>query len=225
MIRRRLTRRRGKPRCIVIAGPNGAGKTTFAREYLPKDARVLNFLNADLIASGLSPLRPELARVAAARLMLDEIDRLVDEQEDFAWESTLSGLAHVKRLQIMKQLGYQVEMVYLSLASPQLALSRVGARVRQGGHNVPKGAVLRRFSRSRCNFVTRYRPLANAWAVYDSSRMPQPLMESNSKRKSNLRARVERALIRAGEAARRAAWMHGTFLYVWQNDRVVAIRP
>ena len=76
MIRRRLTRREGKPRCIVIAGPNGAGKTTFAREYLPKDAPVLNFLNADLIASGLSPLRPELARVAAARLMLDEIDRL-----------------------------------------------------------------------------------------------------------------------------------------------------
>ena len=92
-----------RPRCLLIAGPNGAGKTTFAREYLPNDARVLNFVNADLIASGLSPLRPELAAVAGARLMLAEVDRLVERQVDFAWESTLSGLGHVKRIETMKQ--------------------------------------------------------------------------------------------------------------------------
>jgi predicted ABC-type ATPase len=103
-----MTRREGTPRCIVIAGPNGAGKTTFAREYLPKDARVLNFVNADLIASGLSPLRPEPAAVAAARLVLDQLDRFVERRADFAWESTLSGLAHVKRLQTMKELGYRL---------------------------------------------------------------------------------------------------------------------
>ena len=99
-----------RPRCLLIAGPNGAGKTTFAKEYLPNDARVLNFVNADLIASGLSPLRPELAVIPAARLMLEEIDRLVSQQVDFAWESTLSGLAHVKRIQAMKQVGYHVEI-------------------------------------------------------------------------------------------------------------------
>lgn len=82
--RRRKERR---PRCLLIAGPNGAGKTTFAREYLPNDARVLNFVNADLIASGLSPLRPELAAVSAARLMLEEIDRLVERRADFAWKA------------------------------------------------------------------------------------------------------------------------------------------
>ncbi len=64
-----------RPVCIVIAGPNGAGKTTFAREFLPKDARVVHFVNADLIASGLSPLRPEVAAVAAGRLFLKELDR------------------------------------------------------------------------------------------------------------------------------------------------------
>ena len=173
--RRRKERR---PRCLLIAGPNGAGKTTFAREYLPNDARVLNFVNADLIASGLSPLRPELAAVAAARLMLDEIDRLVERRADFAWESTLSGLGHVKRLQIMRRLGYHVEIIYLRLASSRLALRRIAARVRQGGHNVPKADVLRRFSRSWQNFETRYRPLANAWAVYDNSSKPPKLVES-----------------------------------------------
>ena len=160
-----MTREKDKPRCIVVAGPNGAGKTTFAREYLPKEARVLNFVNADLIASGLSPLRPGLAAVPAARLMLNELDRFVQRRADFAWESTLSGLAHIKRLQTMKELGYRLEIVYLSLASPQLAMRRIAARVRQGGHNVPKGDVLRRFSRSSHNFETRYRPLADTWAA------------------------------------------------------------
>ena len=172
--RRRKDRR---PRCLLIAGPNGEGKT-FAREYLPNDARVLNFVNADLIASGLSPLRPELAAVAAARLMLDEIDRLMERGADFAWESTLSGLGHVKRIQMMKRLGYHVEMIYLRLATPRLALSRIAARVRQGGHNVPRTDVLRRFARSWQNFETRYRPLADAWAVYDNSSRPPKLIES-----------------------------------------------
>lgn len=167
-----------RPRCLLIAGPNGAGKTTFAREYLPNDARVLNFVNADLIASGLSPLRPELAAVAAARLMLEEIERLVARREDFAWESTLSGLAHVNRLQTMKQLGYHVEIIYLRLASPRLALRRIGARVRQGGHDVPKADVLRRFSRSWENFQARYCPMADSWAVYDNSSRPPKLVES-----------------------------------------------
>jgi predicted ABC-type ATPase len=83
-----------RPRCLLIAGPNGPGKTTFAREYLPNDAQVLNFVNADLIASGLSPLRPELAAVAAARLMLEEMERFASRRADLAWESPLSGLAH-----------------------------------------------------------------------------------------------------------------------------------
>jgi len=77
------------PRCIVIAGPNGAGKTTFAREFLPKDTAIVHFVNADLIASGLSPLRPELATLAAGRLFLTELDRLAKARVDFAFETTL----------------------------------------------------------------------------------------------------------------------------------------
>jgi len=170
--------KKGPPRCLLIAGPNGAGKTTFAREYLPNDARVLNFINADLIAAGLSPLRPELAAVASARLVLEEISRLVDLRADFAWESTLSGLTYAKRVHAMKQVGYHVEIIYLRLASPRLALKRIAGRVQQGGHNVQKTDVLRRFARSWRNFETVYCPLADSWAVYDNSSRPPKLVES-----------------------------------------------
>src|SRR5438132_13318746 len=85
-----MKRRSGRnPHCIIIAGPNGAGKTTFAREFLPKDARVVHFINADLIAGGLSPLRPELAALASGRLFLAELDRLARSRVDFAFETTL----------------------------------------------------------------------------------------------------------------------------------------
>jgi predicted ABC-type ATPase len=86
-----MAKPRRRPRCIAIAGPNGAGKTTFARRYLPTNARVIHFVNADLIAAGLSPLKPELAAIAAARMVLREIDRLAKARANFAFESTLSA--------------------------------------------------------------------------------------------------------------------------------------
>jgi predicted ABC-type ATPase len=160
---------RKSPVCIVIAGPNGAGKTTFAREFLPKDARVIHFVNADLIASGLSPLRPELAALAAGRLFLRELDRLAKARLDFAFESTLSGRSYLAGLKRWKAAGYRIEIIYLRLSSPQLALRRIGARVKQGGHNVPRRDVLRRFTRSWSNFEGCYRLLADEWTVYDNS--------------------------------------------------------
>jgi predicted ABC-type ATPase len=160
---------RKAPRCIVIAGPNGAGKTTFAREFLPKGAKVIHFVNADLIAGGLSPLQPELAAVAAGRLFLRKIDRLAESKADFAFESTLSGVALAGKLRGWKANGYRVEIVYLTLPSAQLALRRIAARVKQGGHNVAKADVIRRFRRSSINFETIYRALADAWAVYDNA--------------------------------------------------------
>jgi predicted ABC-type ATPase len=89
---------RASRRCIIIAGPNGAGKTTFAREFLSKEVGVVHFVNPDLIASGLSPLRPELAALAAGRLFLQQLDRLAKTQNPFAFESTLSGLTYINRL-------------------------------------------------------------------------------------------------------------------------------
>lgn len=170
-------RQRPRPRCIVIAGPNGAGKTTFAREYLPKVAGVVQFVNADLIAQGLSPLDPRLAALAAGRLVLEEISRLAAARADFAFESTLSGLTYARRLRTWKTAGYRIEIAYLRLNSPRLALRRIAARVRQGGHDVPQRDALRRFARGWENFVQVYRPLADVWAVYDNSGKSPKLVE------------------------------------------------
>ena len=165
------------PLCVVIAGPNGAGKTTFAREFLPNDTRVVRFVNSDLIAGGLSPLRPELAALAAGRLFLKELDRLARARLDFAFESTLSGLTYLGRLKRWRAAGYHIEFVYLRLRSPQLAVRRIASRVRQGGHDVPRPDVLRRFDRSWINFQKRYRLLADTWSVYDNSGHTPRLLE------------------------------------------------
>lgn len=166
-----------RPICVVIAGPNGAGKTTFAREFLIRDAGVVHFVNADLIAGGLSPLRPGLAALAAGRLFLAELDRLAKARANFAFETTLSGQVYLARLRRWKAAGYRIEIVYLRLASTQLALRRVAARVKQGGHDVPRADVLRRFTRGWHNFLTAYRPLADVWAVYDNSGENPRLLE------------------------------------------------
>jgi predicted ABC-type ATPase len=121
------------PLCVVIAGPNGAGKTTFAREFLPAHHGIIHFVNADLVAGGLSPLRPQLAARAAGRLVLAELGRLGKERKDFAFETTLSGLGYARLLRGLKAKGYRLEMVYLQIESPQLARRRIAARVKQGG--------------------------------------------------------------------------------------------
>lgn len=157
------------PRCVIIAGPNGAGKTTFAREFLPREAGVRHFVNADLIAAGLSPLRPDASKVAAGRLFLTEIDRLAARRADFAFESTLSGGGYVERLQLWRDQGYALEIIYLRLDSVDIALRRVAARVSMGGHDVPEADVRRRFSRSWRNFTHLYTPLASRWWVFDVS--------------------------------------------------------
>jgi predicted ABC-type ATPase len=227
-----MATRKRRPRCILIAGPNGAGKTTFAREYLPGIARVVHFVNADLIAGGLSPLKPELAAIAAARMVLREIDRLATERADFAFETTLSGRTYLRRIEAWKRAGYRIEIVYLRLSSPDLALRRIEARVRQGGHDVPKRDVLRRFKRGWENFIRIYQPTAESWAVYDNSGASAQLVESEEmktpkrpKRSESFAAGVSRALRQAAKTARKTARMHGTPIYIVEDGKIVAKRP
>lgn len=160
------------PVCLIIAGPNGAGKTTFAREFLPREGGIIEFVNADLIAAGLSPLKPSMAAVNAGRVFLSELDRLSAAGGDFAFESTLSGRTYVERIKRWKARGYRIEIVYLRLNTPEIALKRVAARVRQGGHDVPAADVRRRFVRSWRNFENVYRPFCDAWWLYDATSYP-----------------------------------------------------
>lgn len=157
------------PRVYIVAGPNGAGKTTFAREFLPHYAQCPEFVNADLIAAGLSPFAPERAAFRAGRLMLEEIRRLAGSRRDFGFETTLSGKGHLALLRQLRELGYSLHLYFLWLQSVELALGRVADRVRQGGHDVPEAAVRRRFERSLHNFVQDYRRLMDSWMLFDNS--------------------------------------------------------
>jgi predicted ABC-type ATPase len=143
-------------RIVIIAGPNGAGKTTFAREFLPNEAGCPIFVNADLIAAGLSPFAPELAAIKAARLMLGAISDHVRKGESFAFETTLAGLGYARTIPKWRAQGFVVKLIFLSLPDPETAIARVAERVAQGGHAVPELTIRRRFAAGLRNFSYPY---------------------------------------------------------------------
>lgn len=162
---------------IIIAGPNGAGKTTFAKEFLPKEASCPVFINADLIAAGISPFSPETAAVAAGRIMLDLIKTYVERGESFALETTLSGLGYARSIPKWQALGYRVELIFLQLPNPEFSIERVASRVKQGGHYIPDDVVRRRFSAGLKNFNERYKSLVDAWMLFDNVVQPSQLID------------------------------------------------
>lgn len=148
--------------------PNGAGKTTFAREFLPHEAGCPVFINADLIAAGLSPFAPEVVAIKAGRLMLEEIAEHESRGESFAFETTLSGTGYTRSIPRWRAAGYHVTLIFLSLPTADAAMDRVAERVRQGGHSVPQHVIRRRFDAGRRNFIQIYRDLVDDWVEYDN---------------------------------------------------------
>jgi predicted ABC-type ATPase len=144
------------PTCWIIAGPNGSGKTTFALEYLPTVAHCLNFVNADLIAAGLSPLAPDTELLTASRLFLREIENYIQTRQDFAFETTLAGRIYLKLIRRLRSEGWRVELIYLALPSIKMSRLRVAERVSHGGHNIPLTDIERRFPRSLRNLLNEF---------------------------------------------------------------------
>lgn len=165
-------------RIVIIAGPNGAGKTTFAREFLPTDAALPNFVNADLIAAGLSPFAPDLAAFKAGRLMLETIADYAERGESFSFETTLSGLTYAQMVPAWRSSGYAVKLIFLSLPNAELAIERVATRVRQGGHAVPEDVIRRRFVHGLANFG-HYKLLVDSWQLYDNAQAPPSLLDES----------------------------------------------
>jgi predicted ABC-type ATPase len=153
---------------IIIAGPNGAGKTTFARSFLPGEAQCQRFINADLIAAGLSPFAPERAALKAGRLMLEEIAECVRKGESFAFETTLSGHGYLARIRQWQEQDYHVSLFFLCLPDAETAIARVGERVKQGGHDIPEAVIRRRFTAGLQNFHETYKFAVDAWALFDT---------------------------------------------------------
>jgi predicted ABC-type ATPase len=160
----------GQPNLHVVAGPNGAGKSTFARLFLPEYADCREFVNADLIAAGLSPFNPESLAIQAGRLMLERIEALAEARVDFGFETTLAGKSWLPLLLRLRERGYRLHLFFLWVPGPELALNRIEERVRAGGHSVPEVVVRRGLTRGLRNFFQIYAPIFDAWAVFDSSR-------------------------------------------------------
>lgn len=171
----------GTKQILIIAGPNGAGKTTFAMEYLPNEANCPTFVNADLIASGLSPFHPARAAFRAGRLMLEEIRYHAKRGRSFAFEATLSGRGYIRWIPQWQAKGYRVTLFFLRLPTPEAAIKRVAQRVLEGGHDVPEPVIRRRFDTGWRNFNQIYRHLADDWFVYDNSGRDPVLLEEASR--------------------------------------------
>lgn len=163
------------PKVIAIAGPNGAGKSTLAPFMLRDAYGVTEFVNADTIAQGLSAFSPETAAFEAGRIMLGRLRDLATRQVNFAFETTLASRSYAAWIAKLRERGYEFNLLFLWLRSPDLAVQRVRERVRAGGHDIPEAVIRRRYFKGIYNFFHLYLTLADSWGVYDNSNGGSPL--------------------------------------------------
>jgi predicted ABC-type ATPase len=173
------------PHVIVIAGPNGAGKSTTAPVLLKGTLGVTEFVNADVIAQGLSAFQPESAAFHAGRVMLERLHYLAKERVDFAFETTLASRSFAPWIAKLKQCGYTFHLVFLWLPSADFAVARVAERVRMGGHDVPEETIRRRYNKGIENFFRLYRPLSITWRIYDNSEPSWPRIVADGRGDTN----------------------------------------
>ena len=152
---------------VVLAGPNGAGKSTMAAELLVEVLGVAEFVDADVIARNLP--RSGAGAITAGRAMLRRLDELGASGRDFGFETTLASRSFAPRIRKLTRAGYGCHLVFLWLPSADLAVARVGDRVRLGGHAVPEQAIRRRYRSGLLNFFALYRFLTTTWRMYDNS--------------------------------------------------------
>ena len=177
-------------RLEIIAGPNGSGKSTFAESYLKTLTQNSVYLNPDLMAAGMSLQVSDLISIQAGRVLIQETRRLLEKNESFSFESTLSGKNWLNLIKQAKQKDYEIVIYFLFLKDVKLNLSRIKKRVELGGHDIPKNAVKRRVPRSFQNFWNLYRPLCDQWFIFDNT-SDKPTMTMNSVRYNQLTSKVK----------------------------------
>ena len=154
------------PQIVILAGPNGAGKSTLAVRFVPPG---VPFLNADNIARTLAPAPGQNADLAAGRLLLARLDEAVQAKTSFALETNLANRTLATRIPRWQEAGYIVSLVFVWLPSAGLAVERVAARVRSGGHDIPEATIRRRYKAGLLAFFEVYQPLVDNWRLYDNS--------------------------------------------------------
>lgn len=156
----------------IISGCNGAGKTTASYSVLPDMLNCKEFVNADEIAKGLSPFQPDKVAIESGRIMLSRIKNLLNQNVDFAFETTLATKAYVQFIREAQVKGYFVTLVYFWLSSPELAIERVKTRVISGGHDIPIDTIRRRYKAGIQNLSRLYMPICDYWMIIDNSEPP-----------------------------------------------------
>jgi predicted ABC-type ATPase len=162
------------PNVVVLAGPNGAGKSTAAPLILKDVLGIEEFVNADVIARGLSGFEPERVGLAAGRIMLARLRELARQRIGFAFETTLASRSFAPWLSDLIQTGYQFHLVFLWLPHADMAVARVAARVREGGHDVPEETIRRRYEAGLSNFFRLFQPMTTTWQLCDNSETSGP---------------------------------------------------
>ncbi|BAY30502.1 hypothetical protein NIES2107_23470 [Nostoc carneum NIES-2107] len=157
------------PSLYIIGGANGSGKTTVAMNLLPNFLNCFEYVNADAIAAGLSPLNPDSMAIEAGRLMIMRLRTLSNSGSDFAFETTLAARTFVPFVNACKAKGYTINLIYFWLQSIELAIERVAARVASGGHSIPENVIRRRYQQGQKNLISLYLPLCDGWMIYDNS--------------------------------------------------------
>jgi len=160
----------------IISGCNGAGKTTASFNILPGILNCQEFVNADEIARGLSPFRPDKVAIEAGRLMLSRIDELIQSNQDFSFETTLSTRSFINTIQIAKAKGYFVTLIFFWLDSIDLAKDRVQRRVAEGGHNIEPAVIERRYVSGIKNLFNLYSEEVDSILIYDNSSLDPELI-------------------------------------------------
>lgn len=148
----------------IIAGANGSGKSTLSNELLSD--KNLEFLNADEIAKEICPQNIESVRVKAGKIVLEKLNKLLNNRRSFAIETTLAGKNHIKTIHKAKELGYKTVLIYSYLDNPDFCENRIKIRVLNGGHNIPKEDIIRRFYRSKENFWNLYKDIVDEWNIF-----------------------------------------------------------
>lgn len=165
------------PNLVVIAGPNGAGKSTAAPLLIGKRLGITEFVNADVIAAGLSAYSPESVAIDAGRIMLKRVQQLADEGKDFAFETTLASRSFAPWIaRLRRERGYRFHLSFLWIPSADMAVQRVAGRVRHGGHSVPPDHIRRRYERGLSNFFKLYSPIADSWEMHENTSRPPVLI-------------------------------------------------
>jgi predicted ABC-type ATPase len=173
------------PTLYIIAGCNGAGKTTASYTLLPEMLKCKEFVNADIIAKGISPFQPEKVAFEAGRIMLQRIQQLINEKETFAFETTLSTKSYKSIIEDCKAKGYRIVLLFFWLNSPELAIERIIIRVSNGGHFIPDDIVKRRYRRGLENFFKIFMPLCDSWEFTDNTNFPPNTIASGNKNIEN----------------------------------------